>query len=65
MTALNQVVCPHCGEVRPQTASATPSTAPPGVRVLPTVGQARRAGGAAGCDCGRTDDTPAGSDGKA
>lgn len=42
----NQVICPRCGEVRLET--------PPGTTVLPTLGMARKASGAAGeCDCGR------------
>ncbi|MDQ3973710.1 MAG: hypothetical protein M3276_05155 [Actinomycetota bacterium] len=42
----NQVVCPECGRVRLET--------PPGTKVLPTLGMARKASGQAGrCDCGR------------
>ena len=42
----NRVVCPECGRVRLET--------PPGTTVLPTLGMARKASGAAGkCDCGR------------
>lgn len=45
-TESNKVVCPECGKVRLET--------PPGTTVLPTIGMARKASGAAGkCDCGR------------
>ncbi|MDP9405996.1 MAG: prolyl oligopeptidase family serine peptidase [Actinomycetota bacterium] len=45
-TPRNQAVCPRCGEVRLET--------PPGTTILPTLGMARKAAGAAGeCDCGR------------
>jgi len=42
----NKVVCPECGKVRLET--------PPGTTVLPTLGMALKASGAAGkCDCGK------------
>lgn len=42
----NQVVCAECGRVRLET--------PPGTTILPTLGMALKASGAAGrCDCGR------------
>jgi hypothetical protein len=42
----NRVVCPECGKVRLET--------PPGTTVLPTLGMALKASGAAGkCDCGK------------
>jgi hypothetical protein len=42
----NKVVCPRCGRVRLET--------PPGTRVLPTLGMARKAAGVAGdCGCGK------------
>lgn len=45
--APNKVICPRCGEVRLET--------PPGTTALPTIGQARKASGAAGeCECGRS-----------
>jgi hypothetical protein len=44
----NQIVCPECGKVRLET--------PPGTTVLPTIGMARKASGAAGrCACGKRD----------
>ena len=45
-TASNKVVCPECGKVRLET--------PPGTKVLPTLGMAKKASGAAGqCACGK------------
>lgn len=42
----NKLVCPECGEVRLET--------PPGTTILPTLGMAKKASGAAGpCSCGR------------
>ena len=48
--AKNQVVCPRCGEIKLET--------PPGTRVLPTLGMAKKAamaesGDVGPCDCGR------------
>ena len=44
--AANRVVCPECGKVRLET--------PPGTKVLPTLGMAKKASGAAGqCGCGK------------
>ncbi|HVM19648.1 MAG TPA: hypothetical protein VM307_06785 [Egibacteraceae bacterium] len=44
--AANKVTCPECGKVRLET--------PPGTTILPTLGMALKASGAAGrCDCGR------------
>jgi len=43
----NKVICPECGKVRMET--------PPGTTVLPTLGMAMKASGAAGpCGCGKT-----------
>ena len=51
----NKVVCPTCGKVRLET--------PPGTTVLPTLGMARKASGAAGaCGCGKTREEHVGED---
>lgn len=42
----NKVTCPECGKVRLET--------PPGTTILPTLGMAKKASGAAGaCGCGK------------